>query len=219
MIEHIWNSYSKQTTKVGGTIPVLCAPALKRQYGAKVDTKGLRAGERIAAGTPFYFDNYAKTARFFKFWEITNVSTSDSTSTVTLKRTAVSPILYPNTPVMVVPSNLGNNAKVASCGEVVQEEGSYKVTLTTASFDTLTKGGFLAEAPDGDTTPAKLGGGKLPNSISLEDTVVGSEETLVDIPRGHVYMYINTIPAMPTKVQELMFNNDIQVSWEYFNDN
>ena len=98
---------------------------------------------------------------------------------------------------------------------IEETDTTYVVTMVTASFDTLAVGGFLVEAKE-------AGSGKAvycqPNLISVEDTVKGTEVTLVDLPRGHVYMYQNTIPAMPEVVKAALNNNDIQISWEMYNE-
>lgn len=214
MSEHIWNSYSQKSGKFGGVIPVLCAPVLKRQHGATV-VNTLIVGERIAAGTPFQFDLASRTAKFLKAWKIKSVEVSGDNTNVTLYRTATTPVLHSNAVVMVMPSSLTGTGKAASVGAVTEGENIYTVSLATASFDALKADGFLVEA-------VEAGSGKkpycVPNNISTEDTVKGSENTLVDVPRGHVYMYQNTIPAMPEVVKAALNNNDIQVAWELYNE-
>lgn len=215
MYGHKWNSYSKQSAKFGGTIPVLCQPALKRQHGATVVNENLVVGERVAAGTPMEFDLASRTAKLMKLWKIKAVEVSGDNTVVTLHKTAVTPVLHNNTAVMVMPSTLTGTGKAALCGVVTEGENIYTVTLPTASFDTLKAGAFLVEAKE-------VGSGKapycVPNHITTEDVIKGTENTLVDVMRGHVYMYLNTIPAMPEVVKAAMFNSDIQVSWEMYNE-
>jgi hypothetical protein len=214
MNEHIWNSYSQKTAKFGGVIPVLCAPVLKRQHGARV-INALQVGERVSAGTPFEFDLATRTAKFLKAWKIKSVSVSGDNTIVTIYKTATTPVLQNNSVVMVMPASLTGTGKAASVGVVTSDDTTYTVTLATASFDTLKADAFLVEA-------AAAGSGKSiyckPNNISTEDTVGGSDVTLVDVPRGHVYMYQNTIPAMPDAVKTALYNNDIQVAWEMYNE-
>lgn len=214
MYDHKWNSYSKQSARIGGTIPVLCQPALKRQHGATV-VNDLVVGERVAAGTPMEFDLASRTAKLLKLWKIKNVETSGDNTIVTLYRTATTPVFHKNTVVMVMPSTLAGTGKAALAANVVEGEDVYTVTLATASFDTLKVGGFLAEAKEAGSGKAPY---CVPNHITTEDVVKGSENTLVDVMRGHVYMYQNTIPAMPEIVKAAMFNSDIQVSWELYNE-
>ena len=214
MKQHIYNSYSKESFKFGGAIPVLCALPLKRQHGASV-VNDLAKGERVAAGTPFEFNLAARTAKFLKVWKIKNVAVSGNDTIVTLYKTATTPVLHANTVLMVVPSTLEGTGKAAVASAIAEGENTYEVTLLTASFDALKAGGFLAEAKE-------AGSGKAlyckPNNISHEDTIKGTEATFVEVLRGHVYMYENTIPAMPEIVKAAMFNSDIQVSWEMFNE-
>lgn len=214
MNEHIWNSYSQKTGKFGGVIPVLCAPVLKRQHGASV-ANTLALGERVAAGTPFEFNLATRTAKFLKAWKIKSATAGDTTTEVILYKTATTPVLHSSTVVMVMPSTLTGTGKAAAVGAVEEGENVYKVTLTTASFDTLAKDGFLVEAAEAGTGKAPY---CVPNNISTEDTVKGSENTLVDVPRGHIYMYQNTIPAMPDVVKKALNNGDIQVAWEMYNE-
>lgn len=214
MYDHKWNSYSKQSGKFGGTIPVLCQPVLKRQHGATV-VNALNVGERVAAGTPMEFDLASRTAKLLKAWKIKAVEVSGSNTVVTLHKTATTPVLHNNAVVMVMPSTLTGTGKAASAGVVVEGENVYTVTLVTASFDALNVGGFLVEAKEAGSGKAPY---CTPNQITTEDVVKGSENTLVDVARGHVYMYENTIPAMPEVVKAAMFNNDIQVSWELYNE-
>ena len=215
MYGHKWNSYSKQSAKFGGTIPVLCQPALKRQHGDTVVNANLVEGERVAAGTPMEFDLATRTAKLLKLWKIKNVEVSGDNTVVTLHKTAVTPVLHNNTAVMVMPASLTGTGKAALCGVVTEGENIYTVALPTASFDTLKAGAFLVEAKE-------VGSGKapycVPNHITTEDVIKGTENTLVDVMRGHVYMYLNTIPAMPEVVKAAMFNSDIQVSWEMYNE-
>ena len=214
MNQHKWNSYSKKSGKFGGTIPVLCQPVLKRQHGATV-VNDLAVGERVAAGTPFEFDLASRTAKFLKAWKIKATEVSGDNTVVTLHRTAISPVLHKSTALMVMPSTLTGTGKAAYAASVEEGENVYSVAIPTASVDALVVGGFLVEAKE-------VGEGKapyaIPNHISHEDVIKGTENTLVDLARGHVYMYENTIPAMPEVVKAAMFNNDIQVSWELYNE-
>ncbi len=214
MYQHKWNSYSKQSGKFGGTIPVLCQPCLKRQHGATV-VNDLMVGERVAAGTPMQFDLASRTAKLLKAWEIKSTEVSGDNTVVTLFRTATSPVLHKNTVLMVMPSALTGTGKASLAVSVEEGENVYNVTIPTASVDALKVGGFLVEAKE-------AGSGKalycVPNQITTEDVVKGTENTLVDVARGHVYMYENTIPAMPEVVKAALFNGDIQVSWELYNE-
>lgn len=214
MYQHKWNSYSKQSGKFGGTIPVLCQPVLKRQHGATV-VNDLAVGERIAAGTPFEFDLASRTAKFLKAWKIKSTEVSGENTVVTLYRTATTPVLHKSTVLMVMPSALTGKGKAAMAAAVEEGENTYVVTIPTDSVDALTVGGFLVEAKEAGSGKAPYA---IPNHISHEDVVKGTENTLVDLARGHVYMYENTIPAMPEVVKAAMFNNDIQVSWELYNE-
>lgn len=214
MNEHIWNSYSQKSGKFGGVIPVLCAPVLKRQHGARV-VNSLNVGERVAAGTPFEFDLATRTAKFLKAWKIKSVSVSGDNTVVTIYRTATTPVLNNNAVVMVMPNSLTGTGKAASVGAVTEGDNVYTVTLATASFDSLKAEGFLVEAKEAGSGKAPY---CVPNNISTEDTVGGSENTLVDVPRGHIYMYQNTIPAMPAIVKTALNNNDIQIAWEMYNE-
>ena len=214
MNEHIWNSYGKRSQKFGGTIPILCQGCLKRQYGASV-VNDLVIGERVAGGTPFEFDLATRTAKLLKAWKIKNVEVSGDNTIVTLYRTATSPVLHKSTVLMVVPSSLTGTGKAALAGNIEEGDNVYTVTLATASFDALKVDGFLVEAKEAGTGKGMY---CIPNYISTEDVVKGSEGTFVDLPRGHVYMYQNTIPAMPEIVKAAMFNNDIQVCWELYNE-
>lgn len=214
MYQHKWNSYSKQSGKFGGTIPVLCQPCLKRQHGATV-VNDLMVGERVAAGTPMQFDLASRTAKLLKAWKIKSTEVSGNNTIVTLYRTATSPALNKGTVLMVMPSSLTGTGKAALATDIVEGENVYTVTLLTASFDTLAVGGFIVEAKEAGSGKAPY---CVPNHITTEDVVKGTENTLVDVARGHVYMYENTIPAMPEVVKAALFNGDIQVSWELYNE-
>lgn len=214
MYQHKWNSYSKQSGKFGGTIPVLCQPCLKRQHGATV-VNDLMVGERVAAGTPMQFDLASRTAKLLKAWKIKSTEVSGNNTIVTLYRTATSPALNKGTVLMVMPSSLTGTGKAALATDIVEGENVYTVTLLTASFDALAVGGFIVEAKEAGSGKAPY---CVPNHITTEDVVKGTENTLVDVARGHVYMYENTIPAMPEVVKAALFNGDIQVSWELYNE-
>lgn len=211
---HIWNSYSKQSGKFGGVIPVLCQPCLKRQHGATV-ANDLAIGERVAAGTPMEFDLATRTAKLLKAWKIKATSVSGDNTIVTVSMTATSPVLHNGIVLMVMPSAITGTGKAVAPVSVVEGENVYTVTIPTASIDTLKVGGFLVEAKEAGSGKAPY---CVPNNITTEDVVKGTENTLVDVPRGHVYMYENTIPAMPEVVKTALFNHDIQISWELYNE-
>lgn len=211
---HKHNSYSSLSISIGGTTPVLCDPKVdKRMFGARV-MNTLALNERIAAGTPFEFDLENRQAKFLKSWKIKSVSISGDNTIVTLYRTSVTPVLNNNTILMVMPDTIDGTGKADICGVVTQGENTYVVTLTTASFDALSANKFLVEAKE-------VGSGKTiycqPNNISTEDTIGGNVDTLVDVPRGELYMFQNTIPAMPDAVKKSISAGDVHIVWENFN--
>ena len=214
----IWNSFTTTTQSVGGTLPLLAAPCSKRMHGAVV-SNDLAIGERIAGGTPMYFNIADRTVKFLKAWKVKTVTANAvaGTTDIVLVKNHISPVLKAGMVIMAMPSAIAGTGKAVVCGTVTEAEYTYTITVTTADFDKVEAGDYIVES-----SSAIAGSGKAiycqPNSISIEDTV-GGDVTLVDIPRGVLYMYKNTIPDCPDAViTNIQNGGDIHIVWEMFNE-
>ena len=98
--------------------------------------------------------------------------------------------------IMAMPDAIAGTGKavVRCCSEA---EYTYTITVATADFDTVEAGDYIVESSSPTAGSETIY--CQPNSISIEDTV-GGDVTLVDIPRGVLYMYKNTIPDCPDAV-------------------
>lgn len=215
-MEHIFNSYNDTMHRIGGALPVLCVPCDKRQHGGVVS--GVVPGERIAAGTPLEYDMETRSAKFLRSWKVKSVTADTTTSVVVLYKTATSPELRPDMYIMKTPATLSGTGKADLAGAVTLDtNGDYVITVTNANIDALSAGDFVSQS-----AATAQGTGKAlycaPNTLSFQDTVGGNANTLVDLPRGHVYMYANTIPAMPAIVKEAVSNGagGAWIAWELF---
>ena len=211
-----YNSSSNYSLKVGGTLPFLLNAVNYRINGARV-VNSLKKGEVIYAGTPFEYSVANSEAKVLKVWKIKSVAANGSDKTdVVIFKNRITPVLNADTVVMVAPSTINGKGKAGAVGAVsIDAEGNYKVTLTTASFDTLAQGGLLVEA---EGSGASKGMYCMPNVISCEDVVVGDNYTLLDVPRGEVHCYINVCNPMPDCVKANLKDGMYLVE-EMFNEN
>jgi hypothetical protein len=205
-----WNSQSTTTLKVGAGIPVWAKLPERRIAGGKVKNT-LVLGEKVSAGTPVYFDYVNKEAKFLKCWEIKTSTVNGANTDVVLKKTFLTPKLYPATVVMVMPSTMtGTGKALASNGTVTETDTEIAVSFVTANMDDLTVGLFLVES-SGVAGSAKSIYCQ-PTNLAIEDTI-GGDQNQLGIPVGMRYVFENCIPAMPAVVKANIAN----VEWEYFN--
>lgn len=215
-MEKIHNSSSDYSMKIGGSLPFLVSACKYRIHGARV-LNALAHGEVVHAGTPMEYSLAENTAKFLKVWEVVSATadTPDSgQTTIVLKKTAISPRIDASTVIMKMPSGLTATGKSVAAGTVTETETGYSIVVSTASFDTVTKGDYICEAASAGAS-AKMY--CVPNNISTEDTVGGNVYTLVDVPYGIVHAYFNTINPIPDVVKPAL-NDGILLVWEMFNE-
>ncbi len=215
--EHFNNAYSRRTAELGGVSPFLCHPdEIKyRQYGALVSDT-LADKELVHAGTPFEVDLKAHTAKFMKLWEVISVTASGSNSVIKLNANWLAPKLTATDVVMVVPSSITGTGKAVAAGTVTDnEDGTVSITVVTANFDTVAAGDYLSIA-------AAAGTGKAlsvkANAILTRDLYAGNGQNFVDIARGEVYCYVNTINGIPAAVIEAARGIGQIIEPEYFSE-
>ena len=210
-----WNSFRAYSNSVGGTLPVLIEPCLKKQHGAVVSNT-LTLGERLAAGTPMYFDLAARTAKLLKEWKVKSATADGLNTIIVLYKTHISPVLSNGLIIMKEPSTINGTGKAVAVSGLVENDYDYTFSVVTADFDSVTVGDFIAQS-----SSATAGSSKSlycePNCITTEDTVAG-DTTLVDIPRGILYMYQNTIPYHSALVEaNIQAGHIVQIVWDNFN--
>jgi hypothetical protein len=210
-----WNSLRAYSNSVGATLPVLAEPCLKKQHGAVV-SNDLVLGERVAAGTPMYFDLSARTAKLLKEWKVKSATVDGDNTIIVLYKTHISPLLANGMVVMNEPVTIDGTGKAVVVSGLVENDYDYTFTVVTANIDAVEAGDYIAQS-----SSATAGSGKslfcAPNVITTEN-VVGGDTTLVDIPRGILYMYQNTIPYHSALVEaNIQAGHIVQIVWEMFN--
>lgn len=215
-MEKIHNSSSSYSMKVGGGLPFLVRACKFRIHGAMV-LNPLAPGEVVHAGTPLEYSLADNTAKFLKVWEVKSATAStpeEGSTTIVLKKTAISPRLAAGTVIMKMPSTLAGTGKSVAVGAVTETEDGYSIVVTAADFDSVSEGDLIVEAASAGAS-AKIY--CTPNLFSVEDTVGGTEYALVDIPYGFIHAYRNTINPIPDVVMAALTDGIVPV-WEMFNE-
>ena len=139
-------------------------------------------------------------------------STSDTNTIITLKRTFLTPMLYPGMNLTVEPSTINGTGKAVTITSVDERmSNEYKITVTTADIDAVSIGKFLVEA-EGSGSGKKMF--FIPDILTIKDTI-GGDQNLLGVPYTRKYLYENCIPAMPKIVKD----NIKDVVWEWFDEN
>lgn len=206
-LEHLNNAYSGSEVRVGGTNPFLLHPdELKyRQYGALVLDE-LEEGELVHAGTPMYVDVKAHTARFMRAWTVLSVD-GDA---VTVDAGWLAPKAKVGMALMVCPSEIGGTGAAAAVTAVEEADGGVKLTVAGIG---AAEGDILVEADaEGDAASVKAPA----NSILTRDLYAAGGQNFVDIPRGELYAYVNTINPIPQAALDNLGALGLVVEWERF---
>lgn len=215
MYQHFNNAYSRHSEAFAGANPFLCHPdeVKYRQYGALVSDT-LAEKELVHAGTPVEVDLKAHTAKFMKVWEVVGVSTSSSNTTITLNKSWLAPELKATDVVMVVPSSIGGTGKGVVAGDVTDNgNGTISITVASANIDTVAAGDFLSiAAAAGSDKGLKVKA----NMVLTRDLYAGNGQNFVDIPRGELYCYVNTVNGIPEAVIVAAREIGLFIEPEYF---
>ena len=203
MLEHFNNAYSRRSESFGGANPFLCHPdeVKYRQYGALVKDE-LADKELVHAGTPYAVDLVKHEVKFMKVWEVVKVE-SETIETVaykhiTLNASWLAPKLAATDVVMKVPASITGTGKAVVAGDVTDnEDGTVTITVASASIDTVAAGDYLSiGAEAGNSKALKVKG----NGVLTRDLRAGNGQNFVDIARGEVYCYVNTVNGIPAAV-------------------
>lgn len=186
--------------------------AVKTRAGSGFIANKLKYMEKIAAGSPFEYNYKTRVSKILKCFEVKSATASDANTIIVLKRTKLTPMLYPGMNLMVAPSSISGTGKAITVGDVDESKSNeYKITVVTANIDAVSAGDFLVEA-EGSGTGKKMY--CAPDNLTLKDTI-GGDKNLLGVPRTTKYLYENCIPAMPAVVK----NNIKDVVWEWFDEN
>lgn len=201
MLEHFNNAYSRHSQQIGGANPFLCHPneVKYRQYGALISDT-LAEKELVHAGTPFEVDLKAHTAKIMKVWEVLKVedSSTSGSKVITLNASWLAPKLVSTDIVMKVPATIDGTGKGLAAGTVTDNgDGTVSITVVAANFDVPVAGDFLTIASAAGSSKAVAVKG---NMVSTRDLYAGNAQNFVDIARGEVYCYVNTVNGIPAAV-------------------
>lgn len=201
MLEHFNNAYSRHSQQIGGANPFLCHPdeVKYRQYGALISDT-LAEKELVHAGTPFEVDLKAHTAKIMKVWEVLKVedSSTSGSKVITLNASWLAPKLVSTDIVMKVPATIDGTGKGLAAGTVTDNgDGTISITVVAANFDVPVAGDFLTIASAAGSSKAVAVKG---NMVSTRDLYAGNAQNFVDIARGEVYCYVNTVNGIPAAV-------------------
>ena len=206
-----WNQRLTTSLSVGGGTPVWAKLPERRIAGGAIKNT-LQIGEKVAAGTPVYFDYVNKEAKLLKCWKIKTATVSDTNTVLVLYKTFMTPVLYAGAFIMVMPSTMTGTGKAIAVPTITEAADTYTITVVTANVDTLANGGFLVES-----SATAAGSGKSiycqPTTLAIEDTIGGDQNDL-GIPLGIKYIFENCIPFIPAVVKA----NIALVEWESFNE-
>ncbi len=217
MLEHFNNAYSRRSESVGGANPFLCHPdeVKYRQYGALISDT-LADKELVHAGTPVEVDLKAHTAKIMKIWEVVKVENGSETGTkdITLAAHWLAPKLAATDIVMKVPASIDGTGKGLAAGTVTDNgDGTVTITITSASFDTVAAGDFLSIAAAAGSNKALS---VKANMVLTRDLYAGNGQNFVDIPRGELYCYVNTVNGIPAAVIAAAREIGLFIEPEYF---
>lgn len=217
MLEHFNNAYSRRSESVGGANPFLCHPdeVKYRQYGALISDT-LADKELVHAGTPVEVDLKAHTAKIMKIWEVVKVENGSESGTkdITLAAHWLAPKLAATDIVMKVPASIDGTGKGLAAGTVTDNgDGTVTITVTSASFDTVAAGDFLSIAAAAGSNKALS---VKANMVLTRDLYAGNGQNFVDIPRGELYCYVNTVNGIPAAVIAAAREIGLFIEPEYF---
>lgn len=213
--EHFNNAYSRRSMSFGGANPFLCHPdeVKYRQYGFILSDK-LEERELVHAGTPVEVDLVAHTAKIMKVWEVLSVKTVDTNKVITLNASWLAPKLSATDVVMVVPSSISGTGKAVAAGEVTDNgDGTISITVASASIDAVAAGSLLSIASGAGTGKTLAVKG---NSVLTRDLYAGNGQNFVDVPRGELYCYVNTVNSIPQAVIGAAREIGLLIEPEYF---
>ena len=198
-LEHFNNAYSRHSEQVGGANPFLCHPdeVKYRQYGALISDT-LAEKQLVHAGTPYEVDLKAHTAKIMKIWEVLEVEAVESNVTITLNASWLAPKLVATDIVMVVPATIRGTGKAVAAGTVTDNgDGTVSITVASSAIGTVAAGDFLSIAESAGSGKALAVKG---NMVSTRDLYAGNAQNFVDIARGELYCYVNTVNGIPAAV-------------------
>ena len=205
------NQISSRKEEVGGMIPVYINAPLTRVGSGLLGNK-LKYMEKLSVGSPFEYNYKTRVSKILKCFEVKETSTSDTNTIITLKRTFLTPMLYPGMNLMVEPSTINGTGKAVTITSVDESKSNeYKITVPTADIDAVSKGKFLVEA-EGSGSGKKMF--CIPDNLTIKDTI-GGDQNLLGVPYTRKYLYENCIPAMPKIVKD----NIKDVVWERIDEN
>lgn len=215
MYEHFNNAYSRRSQNIGGANPFLCHPdEVKIRQGGALVTDALAEGELVHAGTPVEIDLVERKAKFMKVWEVLEVVDESPNTKITLNASWLAPKLAETDVVMVVPASIGATGKAVAAGAVTDNgDGTVSISVATDSIDAVAVGDFLtiaAEAGSDKAVAVKA------NSVLTRDLYAGNGQNLVDIPRGELYCYVNTVNGIPAAVIAAAREIGLFIEPEYF---
>ena len=148
-----------------------------------------------------------------KIFKVTAVATEGSNTVISIKKAWDLPIVKIGETIMKMPSAIDGTGKAVLVTAVDNsEEGVQKITVPTASIDSVAVNDYLAQSAATETNAtAKLY--CQPWTFTLEDTI-GARQNSVGIARGMKYIYENLIPFLPPVIK----NNIKYVEWDWFGE-
>jgi len=212
-----WNVYNSSSAKFGGQVPVWVRTPKSVESGGLIDKANLAAGEIISAASPFAFNTTTKAAKLLKIFKVKAATVVDTNTTITVYNVGNLPIVHNGDILMVLPSTLAGTGKAVAVSSLdLSVAGEASFTVVTANIDAVAAGTYLVQS-----SSTTAGSGKslycIPNTFSLEDTIVGDINT-IGLAQGEKYLYENTAPWLPAIVAaaipmlELAHFNEVQNS-------
>lgn len=199
-----WNAIDAHQIESGSVVPVLVVPCNKRVGGAKV--LGVSAGQRVPAGTPFYYNIQDRTATFYE-------ETTEQLPTAALTQQTVGSAL-----VGTVYEEVASTAQGAvKCA--IDADTLVYLAATAATGNAVAGKAYYTKDTSNKTTAYIKN--VTPNAISIADCIGGNVATTIDVPYGIVYMYKNTIASdalTERAIKAIKEAGDVIIVWENYNE-
>ena len=210
------DGYSQQYMQVGGGVPVWRhKPHGYRLVGGSLSST-FQLGEVLHEGSPVYYDAQNHAAKILKCFKVTGVDTSGNNTIITLANNFMTPSLNVGMNLMVAPSTIDGTGKSVTITAVdTTTQYYYKITVATASIDSVEAGDYLVEAASQGSAVKMY---CEPNTLLVDDKVVSDINTLSIGRKSECSIYRNLMPDLPDVVLDNIIKENPLIEFEYYNE-
>jgi len=206
------DTYVNNRQTLGGGTPVWRHQPSFRMVGGLLTSTFLK-GELLHAASPVDYDEKTHIAKILKCFKVTAVSVDGSNTIIKMANTFMSPTLNVGMNVMVAHSTLAGTGKGVLISAIdTSVDGSYTITVLTASINSVTVGSFIVEASAagaGVTMYCK------PNTLLANDLIIGEQSSVSIIRKEPASLYRNSMPDAPDIVIDNILAVNPLIEFEY----